>query len=339
MLAGFSKIFSQDRAIEFLHSALLSQRLPHAMIFAGPSGVGKRTTAEALAAIVLCENSKGDQPCGKCESCRLMAAGNHPDFHIIYRQLVRLQKEESKARELSADVIRDYLIAPANLRSSLNHGKVFVVEEAEMMNPAAQNTLLKTLEEPPTGTVIILLTDQPGALLPTIRSRCQLVPFGSIEEKVIITELEQRNVPHAKAAAFFAEGSLGLALRWSEDGIIEQAEILRGQLKQLASGRGGHDLADWLKKAADAYAAKQLERDSLASKDQASHDGLAIYLRIASLILRQMFRATQDADRLERICQCIEFIAETEMNLQANVNVSLALMNWSMGMETLKSES
>lgn len=354
MIQKFADIFAQEAAIGLLQKAMGEDRLPHALIFAGPAGVGKRTTADALTATLLCENaptlpgstaltagrstSGGGMlaPCGKCESCRLMAAGNHPDFHVVYRQLIRLQKEDSKARELSADVIRDYLIAPANLRASLNHGKVFVVEEAELMNAAAQNTLLKTLEEPPKDTYIILLTDQPGALLPTIRSRCQMIRFGSIGAEAIVSELARRGLKGEKGgeeAAFFAEGSLGNAIRWTEQGIIEKAGELRQQLQQLAAGKDGGDLADWLRKAADAYAEQQIKLDKLASKDQAMHDGLAIYLRLASLILRRLLSEQNDPEKVERLCQCIEDIAETELNLQANVNVSLALMNWSTGLE------
>lgn len=347
MFKRLSEIISQDKAVELLRSALLANHLPHAMIFAGPSGVGKRTTAQALAEVLLCQNAPtpalpgstalaasrstrgGDEieACGKCESCRLLAAGNHPDFHLVYRQLIRIEKEESKARELAADVIRKYLIDPANHRAAMNHGKVFVVEEADLMNASAQNTLLKTLEEPPDRTFIILLTDQPEAMLSTIRSRCQIIPFGPIDQQVLIKQLKERKIADPEDAALFAEGSLGLAIQWSEDGVIAQAAELR---KQIAHPQ---HLGEWLKKAAEAYAAKQLERDSLSSKDQATHDGLAIYLRIASLILRQMLKAEQDEDRLERLCQAIEAIAGAEANLQANVNVSLALMQLSMTMD------
>jgi DNA polymerase III subunit delta' len=332
MVPSLSAIFSQDRAVGLLRNAIHEQRLPHALIFAGPAGVGKRSTADALAAILLCPQSKDAKPCGHCESCRLMSAGNHPDFHLVYRQLIRLEKEDSKARELSALVIRDYLIKPANHHPNMNHGKVFVVEEAELMNAAAQNTLLKTLEEPPRDTFIILLTDQPGALLPTIRSRCQTIPFGSIDPKALSSELTRRNLIDSASAAFFAEGSLGHAIQWSQQGIIQQAEVLRQQIEQMLAGRDVN-LADILKKSADAYADEQLKTDKLASKDQAMHDGLAIYLRLASLILRQLFRQQTDPDRLERLCQAIESIAEAEINLQANVNVSLSLMNWEMAME------
>src|SRR5438552_13929122 len=104
-LITFEDILGQSPAIEVLTSAYTTDRLPHAMIFTGPAGVGKATTAAALGTLLLCHNPKSTKPCGKCESCRVMSAGNHPDFHTVYRQLIRLDKQDAKARDLSIDVI------------------------------------------------------------------------------------------------------------------------------------------------------------------------------------------------------------------------------------------
>src|SRR5687768_7537167 len=166
MSGTFDDIFGQDAAIDFLRRALHADRLPHALIFTGPAGVGKGTTASALAKLFLCEKPRDDSPCGKCDSCRVFDAGNHPDFHFVYRQLIRLDKETSKARDLSIDVVRDFVIGPAGRKTVMGRGKAFVLKEADLMNAAAQNALLKTLEEPLGRTLIILLTDQPAALLP-----------------------------------------------------------------------------------------------------------------------------------------------------------------------------
>src|SRR5678816_1066163 len=117
----FNDILGQDNAIETISRAYESDRLPHALVFAGPVGVGKATTARALATLFLCESPKKDEPCGKCESCRAMAADVHPDYHVVYRQLIRLdQNTKSVARDLSIHVVRDHLIAPANLKAVMN---------------------------------------------------------------------------------------------------------------------------------------------------------------------------------------------------------------------------
>ena len=137
-------IFGQDDAVETILRAYEADRLPHGLIFAGPTGVGKETAARGLATLFLCENPKKNQPCGKCASCVLMESADptHPDYHVIYRQLVRIEKEKLKAIDLPVSVIRDYLVEPANHKSSMNRGKVFIVREAELMNAAAQNAML-----------------------------------------------------------------------------------------------------------------------------------------------------------------------------------------------------
>ena len=327
-MTTFNAILGQDNAIETISRAYESQRLPHGLIFAGPVGVGKATTARALATLFLCEKPKGLEPCGTCASCDLMSAGpepTHPDFHVVYRQLIRLEKEKSKAIELSVDVVRDYLVEPANLKSSMNHGKVFVVEEAELMNPAAQNAMLKTLEEPAARTLIVLLTDQPHALLPTIRSRCQPVRFAPLDTKVVQRELEKRQIEKgaAAAAAGLTEGPLGLAHKWVQDGVVSAAGELIKQIDALLAGRAVADLADWFKKAADAYTEQQLKRDKLASKDQATREGLSLYLKIAANRFRQRLASTTDPDELEAACAAIDAIARAENYLDSNVNVAL----------------
>ncbi len=161
-MTRFKDIFGQDNAIEAIRSAYLSNRLPHGMIFAGPVGVGKATTAAALGALFLCGNPKNDSPCGKCESCQALEHGIHPDFHVITKELIRQHDKTGKSKgiELSIHVIRPELLDKAALTPTMNRGKVFVIEQAELMNPAAQNAMLKTLEEPPGRTLIILLTDR-----------------------------------------------------------------------------------------------------------------------------------------------------------------------------------
>src|SRR5258706_5318317 len=114
-LPTFSSVLGQDAAISWLTRAYQSDRLPHGLIFAGPPGVGKATTARALAALYLCHHPKDTTPCGQCDSCRLLAANNHPDLAIIYRQLRRIEKKDTAAKDLSIEVIRQYLLATASL--------------------------------------------------------------------------------------------------------------------------------------------------------------------------------------------------------------------------------
>ncbi len=328
-LTGFDEILEQQSAIDWLRSAWKRERLPHGLIFAGPAGVGKATTARALATLFLCDKPTDARPCGECPSCVAMSADVHPDFHLVYRQLRRLEKESVKARELAVDVIRQFLIAPANLKSTMGRGKVFLVEEADLMSTTAQNALLKTLEEPAGRTVIILLTDQPDALLPTIRSRCQVLRFALLDEKLVQTELHKRghDKTAASAAARLAEGSLGVALRWLQDGVVDRARQLVAQLDGIIAAKSGDDLPHWFKEASDSYAEKQLERDPLASKDQATREGVATYLRIASNHLRRRLTQLEDPDQIERACDAIDELAGAEQFLDANVNIPLVVQN------------
>jgi DNA polymerase III subunit delta' len=335
---SFRDILGQDAAIEDIRRAYLADRLPHGLIFAGPVGIGKATTAASLGKLFLCENPKADAPCGRCESCRIFDAWNHPDYHVITKELIRYHDKTGKSKgiDLSINVLRPELIEPANRKPVMGRGKVFVVEQAELMNPQAQNSMLKTLEEPAGRTLIVLITDQPASLLPTIRSRCQTFRFAALDPKIVVSELRKRGIDAATAAdaARFAEGSLGVALKWIEDGVIEPARELTRQLDELLCGRPPESLPHWFKTAAEAYAEKQLERDELASKDQANREGLNLYLRVAAGHFRQALASGAAADQaqLDSACAAIEAIARAETYLDANVNLPIVFQQLSMAL-------
>jgi DNA polymerase-3 subunit delta' len=332
-----SDIFGQDDAIGWLGQSYLADRLPHAMIFAGPVGVGKATAARALARLFLCERPAEDRSCGNCDSCRVLDAGNHPDFHVITKELIRYHDKTGKSKgiSLSINVIRPELIDPAGRKAVMGRGKFFLIEQAELMNPQAQNALLKTLEEPAGRTLIVLLTDQPTSLLATIRSRCQTVRFIALEEARVKKELTSRGINPAIAAdtAALSRGSLGVALKWIEDDVIVSARQLIAMIDQLFAGRRPEDLPGWFKAAADAYAVKQLERDELSSKDQATREGLTLYLLLAGEHIRRRMAECPPGDDLESACSAIEALAQAETFLDSNVNVSLIFQQLAMKLE------
>ena len=341
-------ILGQPNAIDDLTRSITTGRLAHAMVFAGPLGVGKSTTARALAAWWLCENpAKSHNACGSCQSCRLVDSATHPDYHLITRQLIRYHDKTGKSKgiDLSIQVLRPELIEPAGRKSSLGHGKAFIVEEAHLMNAAAQNGILKTLEEPPgstedRGTLIILLADQPESLLPTIRSRCRVVTFATLPADVIKTGLAQRGFSESDAAlaAEMSDGSLGGALALIEDGMLAPAQELWNRLDRLIDTAGKSapdDLGEFLKSAAEAFGQKRVDKDELASKDAATREGLSTYLRLASQRLRRRLdqltsaRPKPPGQPMENICRAIDAIALTERYLDANVNVAVALQQLS----------
>jgi DNA polymerase III delta' subunit len=225
-----SEIQHQDRAVSILRRSLRSGRTHHAYLFAGPQGVGKRTAAMALAARLLCtaEDVPPDaDACGRCPSCRLIASDNHPDFHLVHRGLHKQHPEPSVRRSkglfLAVDVVRHFLIARAGLSPSQGRARVFLIIEAERMNDGAQNALLKTLEEPPGRTRLILVTSSEARLLPTIRSRVQTVPFGPLPPVFVEEQLQRQaklDTRVAHSLARLCDGRLGAALHWHRIGLL-----------------------------------------------------------------------------------------------------------------------
>lgn len=331
----FEPILDQSEPIRQILNAYEQSRLPHGLIFAGPVGVGKATTARALAKFFLADQGQD------LYAMRLIDAQTHPDYHVVTRDLIRLTSKTSKATTLSIDVIRNHLIEPAMKKSVTGTGKVFVVEEADRMQPAAQNALLKTLEEPFERTLIILLTPLPELLLPTIRSRTQLFRFGQLRHETVFNQLKLRGIDPktARMAADLADGSLGIALEWIEDGVIERASDLISHLEGLLTRHTAFDLSEWLKQSADAYADQQIQKDELASKDHATRQGIRIYLRLICRCLQNHLRQTQDPERLESICQSIDAIHRCEVYLSGNVNISLAIQQLSTRLNQLHSLS
>lgn len=320
MADAFDEVVGQDEAVNRLRAAVEGGRLAHGLLFAGPIGVGKFTTASALASIFL-----GDTE----DVVRRVSNQTHPDFHVVTRQLIRHHDAtgKSKALDLSVKVLRPELVEPANRASVEGKGKVFVVEEAETMNTAAQNAILKTLEEPHGRTLILLLTDRPESLLPTVRSRCQTYRFRELtaDEAAGVLERQDISAADARRAIHIAGGSPGRAKQFLEDGVIDRADELFGRLD------AGDVLADFLKGAADAYAVAQLERDPLGSKDAFTRAGHALYLSLTADHLRRQL-AEVDAVEMEPICERIDAVARAERYLGANVNVGLVLQQFELAL-------
>ncbi len=177
------------------------ERLPNAWLLTGPSGIGKRAFADALAASLLCDAPREDlQACGSCESCRWLAAGNHPDHRVLTPRVEeddgRETKETKTPRKLpiiKIEAVRE-VIEFAHLTSHRNGRRVIVVEPAEALNPSAANALLKILEEPPEDVLFILVAHAPQRLLPTIRSRCRPFSLTAPSHEVALAWLVSQGV-------------------------------------------------------------------------------------------------------------------------------------------------
>jgi len=250
---SFKEIFCQDKAIDILQRAFTSGKWAHAYIFAGPEGVGKYKTACEWAKLLLCEkptveNDFADS-CGSCRACQLFEAESHPDFNHIYKELREFTKDgkgKPPPVDLPIDVIREFLIEKVSTKPTLSQRKVFIVSEAERLNAHSQNALLKVLEEPPEYCSIILLCPRLEKLLPTTKSRSQIIRFGPIAEEQIIEKLQQMDIEEKQARYFgrLAQGSLGAACQWAE---LELAEAnLYETKKELVSSLADYEIADAL---------------------------------------------------------------------------------------------
>lgn len=244
---GLSRIRGQDRAIGLLRAAHESGRLSHAYLFRGPEGVGKEATALEFAKALNCEAGVLEG-CGECRSCRMAAGLNHPDIHLVFpmprdakasdrsgalEKLARNgYRDESFGRKtaiISVETVLAEVVVKANQRPYVGPWKIFVVADADRMTPEAANTLLKTLEEPPDMTVIVLTTSRPSALPATIVSRCQSVQFARLDRETVREILVDDpglgfDEQSARAAAALAQGSAGRAARAGRDGLAAEID-------------------------------------------------------------------------------------------------------------------
>jgi DNA polymerase-3 subunit delta' len=222
----FKDIIGHEFQKKALIRTVLERRISHAYLFFGPDGVGKRGIAIEFAKILNClceesiaeEDSRGEQ-CD-CHSCKKIEKGIHPDvFFVEYKGI----------RNIKVDQIREEVEERLFLRPFEGRFKAAIVDEAERMNPNAQNAFLKTLEEPPADSVIILITSQPDSLLPTIRSRCQLFEFRGLSEDIMLKEVKKRtdlSTDEAWVAVKLSGGSLGKALGLDRTVLSERKEII-----------------------------------------------------------------------------------------------------------------
>ena len=225
---GFSEIIGHGKQLETLRSALAHERLHHAYLFVGPEGVGKRTVAFALARAIHCSDRPSDF-CGQCANCARILAGNHPD--------VRVAGPLPDKKEISIQQIRA-IEKELNFRSFSGGKKIAIIDPATLMSLAAQNALLKTLEEPPQNSVLILIAPNAGGLLPTLRSRCLRLSFGPVQRDSLAGFLTARgmNSEEAYFLAGLSGGSPGAALTIDRQEAREKRQLWRGMLSALGTG-------------------------------------------------------------------------------------------------------
>ncbi|HNQ23719.1 MAG TPA: DNA polymerase III subunit delta' [Phycisphaerae bacterium] len=302
---SLAEVKHQGHAQRVLQRALIGGRVPHAYLFHGPDGVGKELLARGLGQLLLCPRPITVRPaaadveavgleqlqvgCGTCADCRAVAGDVHPDLHLIHRYLYR-DHPESKVRnrkglELIIDVVRHFLIERVGLTPMRGRAKVFIIREADLMNAHAQNALLKTLEEPPGATFLILLTCNVDLLLPTTQSRCQPVRFDALPREFIAERLRSLAPDLSEPArdwyARSAEGSLGRAMEAVDDKLFELNERVVAPLARWPADREAVSAQRWLDEA-KALGENYRTRDPDISDSEATRRGLTAVLRLVA---------------------------------------------------------
>ena len=266
---GFKDIIGQQKQLTVLRSALANGRLHHAYLFLGAEGVGKHLVAVALAKALHCSELQDDF-CDSCVNCRRIADGNHPDVRVI--------EPLSGKKEISIQQIRE-LERELNYRSFTGKRKIAIIDPATLLNLSSQNALLKTLEEPPQDSLIVLIAPNEGGLLPTLRSRCLRLSFAPLTRKEIAGFLQLHHSINGADAEFIAAlgmGSIGAALALDKTELIEKRKIWTGMLGALKA-RDYHGAME----AAEALAANREEALNFLKWAESWYRDLLIY-RVAN---------------------------------------------------------
>ncbi|MDR1532965.1 MAG: DNA polymerase III subunit delta' [Clostridiales bacterium] len=212
---GFKEIEGNELIVKCLQSAVIHRRISHAYIFAGPAGIGKKLMANSFAKTVMCGRPKrsdqGVDACGECVSCVTFESGNHPDMRYV-----RLDGKKS----LGVDEIRQKVTLDMTVMPNQSPYKIFIIEDADAMTPAAQNALLKTIEEPESYGLFLLLAQNAAKFLPTVLSRCVTFKLKPLTNEQAARHLVRRagiGRRDAEALSVYAQGNIGRALSLADD--------------------------------------------------------------------------------------------------------------------------
>lgn len=349
------QVIGQSQAKGVLQGAMQSGRVHHAWIFHGPAGVGKFTAAVAFCAALLDSTLSPDlggnlAPEPDSQVQQLVKAGTHPDLHVITKELAAISREQTvrdgKQLSIAKAVVDEFLLEPSQrsrvLTGASKAGKAFIIDEAEMMNAATQNAILKTLEEPPEGTVIVLVTSSEDRLLTTIRSRCQRVAFTPLSDQEMTAWVKSREEFAATKGGErewllrFAQGSPGAALSAVEHGLFAWQEALGPLLDTIGRGKYPPEMAGAMHKLIGEQAEAAVKVNPDASKDAANKAWMRRMLSFIAEDLRQRLRAqtagktaeqVQEDMTAQRILAAIDVVVRTEQQMYSNVNQQLLLEN------------
>ncbi len=321
MTLGFDSVLGQEHIKAAFRRALMKDRLSHAYLFTGPSGIGKRRMALVLASLINCRGREEDtwQTCGECSACRKIRQGNYPD-------VTRIQVEGTV---IGIDDIRE-MIRSVRFRPREGRKKVFIVEEADNLSTPAANSMLKILEEPPAYVVIIMLALNARSLPATLVSRCQRMRFRPVREELIKKHLRRRCDTDEREGLMYARLSQGnpqLALEMAKSESLDQMrERVFGVLRELDRGdkmtafdavskapRGREEAAQFLD------LMNEMTLDVIKASVRMSED------KLTNMDLTEPLRRMADRVPLKQLLSISEALDEGARALRSYANVQLSL--------------
>src|SRR5574341_782108 len=316
---GFSEIIGHRKQLESLRLALANARLHHAYLFIGPEGIGKRTIALALAKAVHCSEAENDF-CGGCANCKRVADFNHPDVRVIEPLAGKKEISIQQLREVERDL---------NYRSFTGKRKMMIIDPATLMNLSSQNALLKTLEEPPQNSLLILIASNAGALLPTVRSRCLRVSFAPLGRDEVVSYLRSKRGMTGDDVEFLAAmsmGSIGVAVRLDEEEFIKKRRIWAGIVSSLKAGDYQSAMA-----AAESLAANRDEALKFLAWAESWYRDLLIYgvtqdsRELVNLDMQSQVEQQAAAAGTERALSSVAQTTRAAARIQRNLNRRMVL--------------
>ena len=319
-MVGFSKIIGQEHIKEHLQGAIQSRMINHAYILQGEAGMGKKMIADTFAITVQCERGE-EEPCMTCHSCKQALSGNQPDI----RYLIPEKEGVIKVNEIREQVIGDVAIKPYS-----SPYKVYIIPDADTMNAAAQNALLKTLEEPPAYVIILLLCKNAELLLETIRSRCILLNIRPLTDEQVKTYLMQNmQIPDYKATicAAFARGSIVRAKMLLKNDDFEELRQETSQLLKSIPSMDIMEISEEIKRISGLSVGitEFLDYLYLWYRDILLCKATGKTEKLLHLEDRQMIGMIADRCSYESIAHVLAVIEETKARINANVNPDMAL--------------
>ena len=348
-------LIGQPHATDILNRSMSADRVHHAWIFHGPKGVGKFTAAIAWASIILDPSSAPDlsgniaaDPDSKTQ--HLINAGTHPDLHVVRKEMARYHEDkkvrDAKLATIPKAIVEEHLIHPATVAASMKTSsiasKVFIVDEAELLdrsptNAPVQNAILKTLEEPAPGTVIILVTSNEDRLLPTIRSRCQRVAFAPLNDDAMRAWIQGSKIETTPEQHQWllstSGGSPGKYQSAHDAGIYQWATDLeplfaqcdKAQYPLTLGSRMAQLIDDWAKAWVKAGEKIGENRSKLVANQMGSHHMLGL---IADRYRKQL---TTPA-KAHRALNAIDKVERAQSELSTNVQLRFAMDHLAAGL-------